>query len=45
MGNKTGYKKEKKGKGEKKEEERKIKINLEKSPKFVLYACANQQAT
>lgn len=46
VGNKTGYKKGKKGKGKKKrEEERKIKINLEKSPKFVLYACANQKAT
>ena len=45
VGNKTGYKKGKNGKGKKREEERKIKIILEKSPKAVLYACANQKAT
>ena len=45
VGNKTGYKKGKTGKGKKREEERKIKIILEKSPKVVLYACANQKAT
>ena len=45
VGNKTGSKKEKNGKGKKREEERKIKINVEKSPNFVLYACANQKAT
>ena len=45
VGNKTGYKKEKREKGKKREEERKIKMNLEKRPKFLLYACANQKAT
>ena len=42
---KLAIKKEKMEKGKKREEERKIKIILEKSPKVVLYACANQKAT
>lgn len=42
---KLALKKEKMEKGKKREEERKIKIILEESPKVVLYACANQKAT
>ena len=42
---KLAIKKEKMEKGKKREEERKIKIILEKSAKVVLYACANQKAT
>ena len=42
---KLAIKKGKMEKGKKREEERKIKIILEKSPKVVLYACANQKAT